>query len=73
MDSNATDHRSEPLSGLVEELCYHDQGVDESKNEGSRAVAGYEAEINCLAIIMRLTATTLALLYRRFGRQRFCH
>jgi hypothetical protein len=54
MDSNATDYRSEPLSGPVEELCYNDQRVVVGKEEGSRTVASYEAEINCDSIIMRL-------------------
>jgi hypothetical protein len=46
MDTNATDYRSGPLSGSVEELCYHDQRVVVGKEEGSRTVASYEAEIN---------------------------
>jgi hypothetical protein len=54
MDINATDYRSGPLSGPVEELCYHDQRVVVGKEEGSRTVASYEAEINCDSIIMRL-------------------
>jgi hypothetical protein len=30
------------------------QGCCKSKDEGSRNVASYEAEINCVSIIMRL-------------------
>ena len=54
MDTNTTDYRSGPLSGPVEELCYHDQRVVVGKEEGPRTVASYEAEINCVSIIMRL-------------------
>jgi hypothetical protein len=54
MDTNAADYRSGPLSGPVGELCYHDQRVVVGKEEGSRTVASYEAEINCDSIIMRL-------------------
>jgi hypothetical protein len=54
MGINATDYRSGPLSGPVEELCYHDRRVVVGKEEGSRTAASYEAEINCVSIIMRL-------------------
>ena len=54
MGINATDYRSGPLSGPVEELCYHDQSVSLGKEEGSRTVASYEAEIDRASIIMRL-------------------
>jgi hypothetical protein len=54
MDTSATDNRSGPLSGSVEELCYHDQRVVVGNEGGSRTVASYEAEINCDSIIMRL-------------------
>jgi hypothetical protein len=52
MDINATNYRSGPLSGPVEELCYHDQGVVESNGERSRTIASYNAEIDCHSIII---------------------